>query len=570
MRPRHFGWILVFASSAAFAQQTWQSAYDQGLSSLKEKKFAEARAHFLAAIQLRPDDVADKTLLPGSPGGEASYWRNGALYSPNFAAAYAGYRLGTTTTDESLKTNSLRAAAGEFADLISKGQASAEATYFLSTTLSTLRDASLMTQFKSQLSTARSSWRVDADLLTPEDQAAIAGTRTTSVVVSTPIIQPTPAGERVESTGTATAVATQGSEPAMPVSTGPAKKPAKAPKKDTKKEVKGGAENRQQSQTAPATTTAVEPQQNPTVEPAPKKKDEPKKKKDEPKKADTPVANPMQENPTGEPTGTRKPKPPKKPNANGSGPTSSFPVADDTFDENGKLKTIATKFALVIGNSDTKVTGTPDFAATDAELVSSQLTNLAGYPAENIVLIKNGTSEEMMNAAKALAEKVGEEGTVLIYFSGYGANLGGHDFLAGVEASAANDQAHMVGKNDLYRLFMAKGAKIFSFFQTDRTASNGGVFGTEMPVIGAIAQMQSTTPGSGVNSRVKGGKNVGLFTDAFITALTTMRSNKIPLYEFGWQIFDSIRRSGGGTVGGGATQVPTLPTYANMGADSRF
>lgn len=83
--------------------------------------------------------------------------------------------------------------------------------------------------------------------------------------------------------------------------------------------------------------------------------------------------------------------------------------------------------------------------------------------------------------------------------------------------------------------------------------------------------MQATIPGGKVSSIMKGGKAVGLFTDAFGNALQAMRTNKVPILEFGWQVFEKIRSGGGsGALAGGSAQVPTLPSYTNMSADTRF
>jgi len=548
LRARHLSFIVVLTSSAAFAQQTWSDTYEKGLAELKARHYAEARGLFQAAIRLRPEDVAEKTLLPGSAGSEPSYWRSGGLYSPNFAAAYAGYRLALETSDDVARTNPLRASISEFAELIQKGQASSEAVYFLSTAVSTVRDAATASQFKSQLSTARNNWQIDGEIVTPEEIAAIRGATTSGVVVSTPVVQPSPSGERIESTGSQTTQDAGGVEPGLPTADATPKKGAKAPK------------------VAVATPAK---QENPTGDPVKKKKPAPKPKQDKPKED---VANPVQENPTGEPapSGTKKPKAPKKPNVAGQGPTTTFTAPDSVYDENGKLKIVANKYALVIGNSEGGLPGTPEFAATDAELISTQLTTLAGYSTDNIVLVKNGSADAIQAAAKALADKMVDDGTVMIYFSGVGANLGGKDFVAGTDATAITDQSHMVAKNDLYRMFMVKGARIFAFYQVNRTAVNGASFGGEVPIVGSIAQMQSTTEGSPVYGRMKAGKQIGLYTDAFIQALTEMRSNKIPILDFSWAVFNNIRRLGGGTTGGGSAQTPTLPTYSNMGSDSRF
>ena len=117
---------------------------------------------------------------------------------------------------------------------------------------------------------------------------------------------------------------------------------------------------------------------------------------------------------------------------------------------------------------------------------------------------------------------------------------------------------------------MVKGAHIFAFYETNRPIKEGRFFGMETPLVGSIAQSQATLPGDTVNAIVRNGKDVGIYVDAFNNVLAELRSNWIPISEFGWQLFYRIRRGDSGTTGGGSRQTPTLPVLTNMGADARF
>lgn len=229
------------------------------------------------------------------------------------------------------------------------------------------------------------------------------------------------------------------------------------------------------------------------------------------------------------------------------------------------------KFALLIGNSDTRIQDQAvPFASDDAQRMRETLINSAGYLDSNVDLILNGTADQIMASAKAMADRVSQDSTVFIYFSGVGTNIDGKDFLAGVEAEALDSSSGLVAKSDLYRLFMLKGAHIFAFFQADRPIVAGRFFGMEVPLVGSIAQSEATLPGDKVSAWVRNGKQIGVYTDALAGVLTDLRSNKVPINEFGWQVFYRIRRGDTGTTGGGSRQTPTLPVLTNMAADARF
>lgn len=230
-----------------------------------------------------------------------------------------------------------------------------------------------------------------------------------------------------------------------------------------------------------------------------------------------------------------------------------------------------TKFALLIGNSQGRATGAQlPFAADDAQALRQALVNNAGYLEANVDLVLNATSDQIMASAKALSDRVNEGATVFIFFAGAGSNIDGKDFLAGIETERFDTPAGQIAKNDLYRLFMVKGAHIFAFYETNRPIKEGRFFGMETPLVGSIAQSQATLPGDTVNAIVRNGKDVGIYVDAFNNVLAELRSNWIPISEFGWQLFYRIRRGDSGTTGGGSRQTPTLPVLTNMGADARF
>jgi hypothetical protein len=236
-----------------------------------------------------------------------------------------------------------------------------------------------------------------------------------------------------------------------------------------------------------------------------------------------------------------------------------------------RVPTIPSKFALIIGNSESRVAnGAVPFAADDAQVIRESLLANAGYAEPNVDLVVNATADAMRAAVKALAERVPEGGTVFIFFSGVGANLDGKDYLAGVDTESPTDSSSMMAKSEIYKAFMAKGARIFAFFQANRTMANGRYFGMEVPLVGSIAQCQATIPGESIQSVTRNGTVRGLYADALVGTFGEIRSNRIPIQEFGWQVFYRMRRGDSGTVGGGSRQTPTLPVLTNLGSDARF
>ncbi len=231
----------------------------------------------------------------------------------------------------------------------------------------------------------------------------------------------------------------------------------------------------------------------------------------------------------------------------------------------GSVATVDTKFALIIGNSEG---GGLPFAVNDARRVREALLLHAGYPEANVVKLENVSAEQMLTAATELGARIPQEATVLIYFAGRGTHVDGRDYLAGADKGDVIDG--MLLKTELFRPFVSKGARIFSYFEAARPVEEDQFFGKEIPSGGAISQMQATMPGGIVGRMVRDGVETGVFTEAFCRVLAEVRSNQIPVMEFGWQVFYKVRRGDTGTTGGGSQQTPTLPVLSNLAADARF
>jgi hypothetical protein len=478
--------IFGLATAGMAHAQTWTDAYQKGLDSARQLRWTEARDAFKRAASLRTEDFSEKTLLPGSVT-DPKIWRNGAPYSPNFLAAYSGYKEAMVAKDGTVKAQLLQMVVAEFKTLVAKNQTSDETIYFLSNAQVMLGDSEGQKDTLKLIQSTRSTkWNVDTEVVGPDEKAAIPSFLANAMSAGA---------------GTTTT-------------------------------------------TAPAVVTVAPPADQPA-------KEQPKKRT----------------SPTDDGGGSRKPKPKKDPAATATNPSGG--TTTNAADLAVKVNEVPTKYALIVGNSQSRLGGALDFAASDSEMIKTQLMQHAGYTEGNIDVLTDVTAAQIMDRAKALAEKItGENAIVLIYFTGVGANLDGKDYLAGIDTARATDASTMVEKSVLFRTFMAKGAKIFAFFQVSRTGEPGRVFGSESAMVGQIAQMQATAPGNKIYSKTKMGKQVGLFTDAFSQALVDMRTNRVPIFEFGWMVFDKIRGAGG--TGGGSAQIPTLPVYTNMGSDSRF
>lgn len=439
-----FRGLLVLACvtwvAGAFGQAAWMTAYEDGLKAAKDKRWSDARVAFQKAAAYRAEDFANPTPLPG-PVTERRYWRDGSPYSPNFLAAYSGYKAAAAMQPGDEATNLLKSVAAELEERLTKGQSTKATYYTLNLAYAKLGDNAKREAVIKAFAAAgdKFAWRVDMDGVQPEDVAEINGLGGT-------------------------------------VRTGPVAGP----------------------NTAPTVTPSM-------------------------------IGMP------------------------------------------GSVATVPNKFALIIGNAESAMpNGAMPSAADNVQLVRAALIASAGYQESNVDLVVNATAEQMATAAKALADRAGEDSTVLIYFVGQGVNVGGRDFLAGVDATSSTDTSHMAAKSDLYQLFLTKGARVFAFYEANRPVNGGLYFGKEVPAFGKVAQIQATSPGDGVGTTYRGTKAVGLFTDAFVSVITDMRSNRIPIGEFGWQLFYKIRRGNTGSTGGSSKQTPTLPVVVNMASDARF
>ena len=450
---RIFFVVLLALVGAAAHAQSWMAAYEKGLKAAKASDWIGARAAFQQAIAYRPEDFSGATTMPG-PVSDRRQWRNGSPYSPNFLAAYSEYRIGVASAKPEDAKPALETAAAEFETLLNKGQTSREAYYFLNQSYIRLGDTAKRLDLESKYSSAKLNFRVDDEVVAPEELAVITGA---------------PAAGNKQGTGPQVTIIRPGQGPA----------------------------------TVPGVTsgTSTAPM-NPAVGPVPP---------------------------------------------------------------------ISTKFAFIVGNSTSQLRqGGVTFGADDAQAVREALVTHAGYLESNVDLVLNTTAAQLRVSAKALADRVPDDATVFLYFAGNGANIDGKDYLAGVDTASDSDASSMVSKMELFRLFMAKGCKIYAFFEVPRPIVNGTYFGKEIPLVGSIAQTQSTIPGETIYSLTRNGKEIGVFTDAMIAAMQSIRSNRIPIAEFGWQVFNRSRGGGGGTSGSGGRQVPTLPVLTHRAQYDRF
>lgn len=478
--------LLLLAMCLAQAQ-SWSDAYERGLSAAKQQRWADAREAFKLAAAGRPEDVSGPTLLPG-PVTDQRTWRRGAPYSPNLGAAYAAYRGGLETRDPEERDALFRAAASELEALIDRGQHAKATYFFLGQAFVQLRDAEGQARLDGRFAqmSGRMNWRVDLEIVTPDERAAIS-----------------------DAFGD----------------------PSGAVGDPTQQDIR-------------------QPEQPPAQEPGPVVED--------PSRGQGTWHPPLVMQPETEPQNPLAP-PPTTTGTSGL----TRPV--------GRTAPVGNKFALIVGNAETKLSGFEiPWAANDATAIRDALIQHAGYPSQNVDVIANATVEQMRASAQALAERMPDGATVTIYFTGVGVNLDGEDFLAGTDSAGATDSSTMLSKEELYRFFITKGARVFAFFQVNRPELNGAFFGSQVLPVGMIAQMHATRPGGVCNAMMRNGTETGVFTDAFVRVLADFRSNRINITEFAWAVFNAMRRSGTGAAGGSSTQTMTLPVITNMATDARF
>lgn len=442
--------VAAVLSATAFAD--WQSDYERGLRAAGENDWSTARDSFMAAANQRAGDSQEPTRLPG-PVTEPRLWRSGSLYSPNFAAAYAAYRMGKNASDDATKQQYLILAAAELRSLVENGQASPDTLKVLNSTYTLLGDKESAATIKSM----SPNWKVDTSFLAPEDQAAPAP-RTNNTGGTT-------------TTNGSGVTFTQGSNGGQIIKVKP-----------------GDLGN----------------------------------------------------------------------------------IAAIFGDQ--PVEILDNKFALVIGNTKSPEPGSElPFAANDADLIAAALSQYAGYGAGQVTTLKDATADQIRQAVATLAEAIPNDATLLIYFTGQSAHLGGQDYIAGNDVEFATDSSKMVEKGALLQPFISKGASVFFFSQSSRPFSGSDYFGKERMFQGTFSESYATIPGGQITSVFKEGMQVGLYTDSFIKTLREFYTNKVPITEFCWQVFYTMRggRDSSAQRGGG-TQTPTLPILTNLGPTSPF
>lgn len=503
---KFFGGLIIGALAGAAYAQSWTGAYDAGLSALKAKSWAEARKSFQQAIAYRPEDISSPTFLPG-PVSQRKTWRNGSAYSPNFLAAYANFKLALEASDAKVKNDLFSATESEFRVLLDKGQLAKPTYYFLSQVYKTLGKSDQLSAMATKYG-SQLDWKVDTEALNQEEVAAI-------VSAFTPVKAPEVKTPETKS----------------PETKAPETKPAPVDPKKPEPEKPAPAEEKK-----PETATQSGPVTMGANRRKPANKDEGKK----PQSDQMIPAEALANNP--------------------------YPAS-----VKGPVAVSPNKYALIIGNSDAKSEDLKlSYAVEDAERVKGALVDHAGYAADHIEMLANPTAKQLLDTATALAEKVPDGGTVFLFYAGGGANIGAKDYLAASDTDVALTPATMVAKADIYQLFMQKGARIFAFYEVNRTMRDGRYFGMEVPQFGSISQAQATTPGEKVTAKYKTGKLLGVYADALAMVISDFHNNRIPVSEFGWQVFYKVRRGDTGLSGGGSKQTPTLPVLSNLASDARF
>jgi hypothetical protein len=451
--------IMNVGGSSRSLASSWQDSYEAGLKAGHLGRWSEARTDFQQADHERRGDDEHSTLFPGSPE-EPIRWRNGSPYSPKFLSAYCEYRLAIDSRDPAEQATEFQTSKSEFDNLLQLGEKSRDTLFYLELIDTRLKDTDAIHKLHEELTKRkrRRNWRVDEDLLAPEELSAmqlleLASNKTTgSVAPVAPGMSPT-------------------------------------------------------IQAGTITTGTVGQTLNPII--------------------------------PGEPLG-------------------AVPHMGD-------------KYAIVIGEDGSQLgQNAMPFASYDAQVLKDGLVNYGGYDAANVTLIQNATAPQIMEQAKALSLRVPQDAVVLLFFAGPGVSVQGKDYFSAADTTSRFDTETMVAKSSLYDLFFNRGARLFSFYEVNRPIENGVFFGSETPKVGSVSQMEATTPDSEVTTTVANGHMVGLFAQSFIEVLAELKSNRLPIYEFGWQIYNKMRRGNTGNEGGGGHQIPTLPVLNNLASDARF
>jgi len=77
--------------------------------------------------------------------------------------------------------------------------------------------------------------------------------------------------------------------------------------------------------------------------------------------------------------------------------------------------------ALVIGNEDYQVLPDVPYALRDADAVAAAFVSSRGIPPERLVHLAGANREQMLDAVALLRERLGEGGTLWVYYAGHGA-----------------------------------------------------------------------------------------------------------------------------------------------------
>ncbi len=114
----------------------------------------------------------------------------------------------------------------------------------------------------------------------------------------------------------------------------------------------------------------------------------------------------------------------------------------------GQLPATAKRYALVIGvdrYDDTQIT-TLGGAANDAKALAGALTQYAGFPSEQVVLLasdqpaeRQPTRGNILRRLSNLATAVPKDGLLVVSFAGHGIERGGRAFLLPSDAQVSND-----------------------------------------------------------------------------------------------------------------------------------
>lgn len=168
--------VFAFVISVSALAQKWDTEYMKGLAATKRGDWVSARQAFLEAIASRPED-SDKPSQVGSSLAERRPWRDGAPYSPNFAAAYCAFKMAANSANPDERKALLSKAIGEFRALIDKGQVSAESLLFLAAALNAdnrAQDASEVQERLAQLDLAK-AFKVDREVIEFDDMRILGG-----------------------------------------------------------------------------------------------------------------------------------------------------------------------------------------------------------------------------------------------------------------------------------------------------------------------------------------------------------------------------------------------------------